>query len=118
MGGLERHFQETPRDSILHERFDAARQDPHLEGVIWDDLDAKDLILLEKLLQGRLAEADITQRREALESELRLQGDPSVEFAAMLLNKLMVEKAEVVAKKVRARQKSGGSDIGRGEARA
>lgn len=111
MGSLERHFQETPRDSILHERFDAIKQDPHLEGVIWDDLEVKDLILLEKLLQGRLAEADITQRREALTSEMRGQEDSSFEFTAMLLNKLIVEK-------VRSRRKDGGSDSRRSELRA
>lgn len=89
----ERHFEETPREHILHEEFDAIKNDPHLEGVEWDELDVKDIGLLEKLLRGTLSDADIERRREELEEEGKEGGeDASADFVAMLSNKLLAQK--------------------------
>lgn len=87
------HFEETSRESVLHGEFDAIRSDPHLEGVQWDDLEVKDLALLEKLLHGTLAEADVARRSQELEEEGRQGGeDASADFVAMLSNKLLAQK--------------------------
>lgn len=87
----ERHFEETPREHILHEEFDAIKNDPHLEGVEWDELDVKDIGLLEKLLRGTLSDADIRRRMDELKEEGRERGDASVDFIAMLSNKLLAQ---------------------------
>ncbi|OGD23431.1 hypothetical protein A2Z10_00420 [Candidatus Azambacteria bacterium RBG_16_47_10] len=89
---MEQHFEETPRERVLHEEFDAIQNDPHLEGVLWDDLEVKDMALLEKLLHGTLADADISRRTDELETEGRARGDASVDFAVMLRNKLISQK--------------------------
>ncbi|MEK7494051.1 MAG: hypothetical protein AAB630_02750 [Patescibacteria group bacterium] len=93
MEHIEHHFEETPREHVLHERFDAIRSDPHLEGVAWDELETKDIGLLDKLSQGTLTEGDIDRRREELEGEGREGGeDSSADFVAMLSNKLLAQK--------------------------
>ncbi|MCR4322895.1 MAG: hypothetical protein NUV61_02305 [Candidatus Azambacteria bacterium] len=94
------HFEETPRDHILHEEFDAIRSDPHFEGVLWDELDAKDIGLLDKFLRGTLKEDDVNKRLEELAEEGRDREDPNSNFLAGLLNKLVSQKTFEKYKKV------------------
>lgn len=86
------HFEETSRERVLHKEFDEIREDPHLEGVLWDELEMKDIGLLDKLVRDTLAEVDIRRRMEELEEEGRERGDASVDFIAMLSNKLLSQK--------------------------
>ncbi|MBI5913107.1 hypothetical protein HY839_01550 [Candidatus Azambacteria bacterium] len=93
MGIEQRHFEETPREHVLHGEFDEIRSDPHLEGVVWEELEAKDIGLLDKLLRGTLTEEDANRRLEELEEEGRDREDASVNFVAALLNKLVSQKS-------------------------
>lgn len=88
---VEQRFFETQREEKMHEQFNELKKDPHLEGVEWGELEALDIDLLDRFTRGTLTRSAILERMEALEEEEgRVREDPSANFCAALLTKLIL----------------------------
>lgn len=101
------HFEETPHEREIHAVFNAFKDNPHFEGIEWNELKPEDIALLDKFAHGKLAESDILERTAVLDEEGRSRGDASVDLCAMLLNQIIIEHTKGRERELRENEQEG-----------